>query len=283
MKTKSFHIHLLMAVLFLILLLAAQTCQSALADSSPTQPLLGFAWPTRNIPVLTNTTLPNATKAVRDAMLTWNLAQQWFITTYMSGKGKPFVLYETNASSDSMITVTFNQTQTVADLARTTSLEFHDQQGVFAKVIAKISIDLTWKDGKPLTDAELRTLATHELGHALGLDHTSFSTSDLMNPIPTVMYPSTLNLYAVYFLSQTTNINDLPQQPITLPGIIPYTTLSQDELSTVEQPVELQSASVTTQPAPQLAGLINGPWPYIGFFIILAGVVIMLTIWAMGR
>jgi len=264
-------------VLFFILLLVAPNCQSVSADASPTQPLLGFAWPIRNIPVLTNSSLPNATKAVRNAVLTWNLAQQWFITTYMGGKGSPLMLYETNSSSDSMITVTFNRTQTVDDLGRTTSEEFHDQQGNFAKVFAKISIDLKWKDGKPLTNVELQTLATHELGHALGLDHTSFNTSDLMNPVPTVMFPSTLNLYAVYVLSQISNINDLPQQPITLPGIIPYSTLSQDQLSLVNS-VEVQSVTATTQSAPQLAGFMSGPLPYLGIFILLASVVIMLTV-----
>jgi len=187
------------------------------------------------------------------------------------------MLYETNSSSDSMITVTFNRTQTVDDLGRTTSEEFHDQQGNFAKVFAKISIDLKWKDGKPLTNVELQTLATHELGHALGLDHTSFNTSDLMNPVPTVMFPSTLNLYAVYVLSQISNINDLPQQPITLPGIIPYSTLSQDQLSLVNS-VEVQSVTATTQSAPQLAGFMSGPLPYLGIFILLASVVIMLTV-----
>jgi hypothetical protein len=177
-----------------------------------------------------------------------------------------------------MVTIAFNRTQTVEDLGRTTSEEFHDQQGVFAKVAVGISIDLAWKDGKNLTDSELRTLATHELGHALGLDHTTFSTSDLMDHVPSVMFPSTLNLYAVYLLSMVANINDLPQQPVTLPGIIPYTTVSQDELNTVN-PTAVQSVTTSTQSIPQFVGVIaDGPWLYLGFFIVLASVVTILTI-----
>jgi hypothetical protein len=219
-----------------------------------------------------------ASGAVADAILTWNLAQQWFITTYMGGNGKPFVFYETNSSSDSMVTITFNQTQTTEDLGRTSSEEFHDQQGVFAKVTAEISIDMAWKDGKPLSYAELRTLATHELGHALGLDHTTFSTSDLMNHVPTVAYPSTLNLYAVYILSQVTNINDLPSQPVTLPGIVPYATVSQDEL-TATRPLAVQSVPPSTQSvSPLVTEMMYGPWPYLAFFIALACIVVVLAI-----
>jgi hypothetical protein len=209
-------------------------------------------------------------------LLTWNLAQQWFITTYMGRVGTPILFFETNSSSESIVTINFNQTQTIDDLGRTNSQEFHDQQGVFAKVDVEISIDLAWKDGKALTDAELQTLATHELGHALGLDHTTFSTSDLMNHVPTVMFPSTLNLYAVYLLSRSTSVNDLPQQPVTLPGIIPYAMISQAELDSVNIPV-VQTVTTSVASISQLISA-SGPWPYLAFLILLAGVVVMLTV-----
>ena len=268
----------MLSLLLLVLLFAFVPCQSVIADSSPTQPLLGFAWPLHEIPVLVNSSLPNASSAVAGAILTWNLAQQWFISTYMGGSSKPFLFYETNSSSNSMVTVNFNRTQTTDDLGLTTSGELHDQEGAFVKVAVAISIDLAWKGGKALTSAELQTLATHELGHALGLGHTTFSSTDLMNHVPTVMFPSTLNLYAVYLLSLVSNVNDLPQQPVTLPGAIPYETVSQGELDTVNL-VTVQSATTSAQPLSQFVGVItDGPWLYLGFFIVLASAVIMVTV-----
>jgi len=263
-------------LLLIVSLLAVTSGQNVFADSSSSQPLLGFTWPTHSIPVLINSSLPNATRSVRNAMLTWNLAQQWFITTYMSGVGTPILFYETNSSSDSIVRITFNQTQTTDDLGWTNSQEFRDQQGVFVKVDVEISIDLAWKDGKALTDAELQTLATHELGHALGLDHTTFNTSDLMNQVPTVMFPSTLNLFAVYLLSRSTSVNDLPQQPVTLPGIIPYAMVSQDELDRVTIAV-VQTVTTSTASISQLISA-SGPWPYLAFPALLAGVVVLLTV-----
>ena len=262
-------------LLFLILLITVEG-QSVLAESAPFQPLLGFAWPTHNIPVRFNASLPIAARAVENAIHTWNLAQQWFITTYMAGKGEPLLFYAAppNSSSNNMITITFNQTQSIQDLGRTNSQEFHDQQGEFAKVIVEISIDLAWKNGQLLTDTQLQTLATHELGHALGLDHTTFSTSDLMNQSPTVSFPSTLNLYAVYLLSQLTNINDIPQQPVTLPGIIPYTTISQTDLDVVT-PLTLQTTTSTG--LIPLGAITNGPWLYITLLVILASFIVSLT------
>jgi hypothetical protein len=210
-------------------------------------------------------------------MNTWNLAQQWFIITYMGSTGTPFVLYETNSTSDSMITVTFNQTQTREELGWTNAHYFHDQQGVFRKVVVGISIDLASQSGERLSDTELQTLATHELGHALGLDHTTFSTSDLMNHTPKVMFPSTLNLYAVYLLGRATSISDLPQQPVTHPANIPYRMVSQTELNTVTPPV-VQNTT-TSSWLTQLASIIvNAPWPYIGVWVAFVGVIVALAL-----
>lgn len=276
-KTKR-ELPLNTAVLALFILLLCVTCvQSAYGDSVPAQPIYGFSWPAHSIPVLIEPSQGNAARAVMNAIATWNSAQQWFISTYTGGAGTPFVLYSTNSSSDSMITVTFNQTQTREDLGWTSTREFHDQQGIFRKVVVEISIDLAWQDGKALSNSQLQTLVTHELGHALGLGHTTFSASDLMNHVPKVMFPSTLNLYAVYLLSKSTSVNNLPQSPISLPQGTPYRIVTQDELNTVTPPTVQTATTSSLQLTQLLSTIAYGPWPYVGFLVVLAAAVVALA------
>jgi hypothetical protein len=251
--------------------------QIAFAQSAQVQPILGFSWPTHSIPVSINAPEPNARQAVSNAMRTWNLAQQWFITAYMAGVGKPVVFYETNSTFDNMVTVAFNQTQTTDDLGVTDWQAFHDKEGNFQKVTVNISIDLTRNDEQMLTDDELQTLATHELGHALGLDHTTFSATDLMNHVPKVMFPSTLNLYAVYLLSQSANNKDLPQQPVSLPSNIPYMTLSETDLDRVVPPV-VETTTTSLGMSQITQQIIYGPWLWLGILVALACVVVASTI-----
>lgn len=263
----------------LFLLIIAAASQGVLADSAPNQPLLGFAWPNHTIPVLIKSSQPNASQAVLKAMDTWNLAQQWFITTHMGGAGTPFTFNETNSSSDSMITVTFNQTQTEENLGETHWQAFHDKQGFFKQVLVAISIDLTTRSGRALNDSELQVLATHELGHSLGLDHTTFSTTDLMYHVPKVMFPSTLNLYVIHLLSQITNENNLPQQPVTLLSDIPYGVVSQVDLDTATLPtLETATTSSSTQLAQLISTIAYAPWTLLGIFALLAAGVVAFTV-----
>jgi hypothetical protein len=259
--------------------LAVMPFQSVFANSVQAQPLCGFSWPTHGIPVAIDASQPDAAQAVSKAMVTWNLAQQWFIATYMAGSGTPFVFYETSSTTESMVTVTFNQTQSIDDLGKTNWQEFHDQQGFFKRIIVNISIDLTTQTGRILSDADLQMLATHELGHAIGLDHTTFSTADLMNHMPEVLFPSTLNLHAVYLLSQSSNTKDLPKEPVTLPDNIPYMMVTQAELNSVTPPT-VQTVSSSSSPLmTQLASAITyGPLLYIAVLAVLASVIVGLAL-----
>jgi len=196
------------------------------AQSSMLQPLEGFAWPSQTIAVNIQTNVStNAKQAVLAAMNTWNLAQRWFIKTYENGVGVPYSFYETNQHPVSGVSVTFNKTQTRDDTGWTSYNYWWNSRGIFTRVAVSISLDLTLRSGRPLSQVELQALATHELGHALGLDHTTFSKTDLMNhyaPGFEVTLPSTLNLYALYLLSKSNSKSNLPASPIMLPAEIPY-------------------------------------------------------------
>jgi hypothetical protein len=249
--------------------------RTTFAQSAQVQPIMGFAWPSHSIPVSIAASQSAGRQAVLNAMGTWNLAQLWFITSYMAGQGEPFVLYETNVTLDSLITVSFNQTQTTPYLGWTNSHEYHDLQGDFKKVTVSITIDLTNEDGENLTLVELQRLATHELGHALGLDHETFSADDLMWPIPKVMFPSTLNLYTVYLLTESANIKNLPQQSVSLPGNIPYLVASQADLNGVIPPVAETINQATTVIMPQTEyEIAYSPWLWITILVILTSAIV---------
>jgi hypothetical protein len=89
------------------------------------------------------------------------------------------------------------------------------------------------------------------------------------------MSPSTLNLYAVYLLSQATSLSNLPQQPVTLPNNIPYAMVSEAELNSVTSPA-IQNSTTSLMLTQTVSTATYGPWPIIG--IIVGGAVVVLAL-----
>jgi len=227
-------------ICFLVLTITALNTSAAVA-SVPEQPLWGFAWSPRQIPVVIQKSPDYAHDAVLQAMQTWNLAQTWFSNTYQVSS-RPYTFVEVQELGESYVKITFNHTQTTNDWARW-SCFYWNNNGVFTTIQCSTSIILSLRDGTDLSSMQLRNLATMGLGAALGLLNTKFSEMDLMNYYSVdhdVVVPSTLNLYAVALLSMVVLKNDMPKSPVTLPGNIPYETPSESAIT------ELVSAITTT-------------------------------------
>jgi hypothetical protein len=179
-------------------------------------------------------------------MNTWNLAQKWFIDTYMGGKGTPYTFEETStapATTESGVVINFNQTQTSNYWSFTTFSCWWHASGQIYEASANMSLILTFYDGSALTQSQLQAITASGLGVALGLNDTSFSEFDLMNPsAPShgINLPSTLNLYAVYLL--TSNIHTEPSSPVSLPTDIPYTETPQTAVPETPWPIVVMAA-----------------------------------------
>jgi hypothetical protein len=195
-------------------------------SSSPLyQPTEGYSWPIRNIYVNIRNGPQYARQDVINAMKQWNNSQTWFQKTYGLTPLKPiYNLILSNNTSDT-VQITFNQTQTSRDWGYTQSnFSWDSSSNKFTQVTANISIILSLNDGTTLDNVAIQTIATHELGHLLGLAHVEH-TGDLMNTFVGNFYdvktPTTLNLYTIYQISNITEYGSIPSY-YTLPNTIPY-------------------------------------------------------------
>jgi len=142
--------------------------------------------------------------AVLDAMRIWNEGQLWFKEKYFK-TGEVYTFSE----SVSGIEVRF-----VYRDQSTTGVVLESPRG------RVISLRLTDLNNNTISNVVLASCSAHELGHILGLGHTSVHL-DLMGGLVAPGAPSTLDLYAVHLLA-----GGLKERVIvTLPSDIPYVDL----------------------------------------------------------
>jgi len=164
--------------------------------------------------------------AALDAMKIWNEGQLWFKEKYFK-TGRVYTFSE-SASGIEVRFVYRDQSSTGVVLETPKS--------------RVISLRLTDSNNNTISSVVLASCAAHELGHILGLGHTSVHL-DLMSGLVIPGAPSTLDLYAVHLLA-----GDLRERVIvTLPGDIPYVAVPEflDSTRTISKTTKMVDS--TTQ------------------------------------
>jgi predicted Zn-dependent protease len=222
--------------LILSLMLLVSVLGEAQAQTQYSLDLQGLTWNHSTISVLV-VPQDNASwwkssylNATLRAISEWNNAIVYFARNYSnfaylsSLRMIPTISHAMNSGFDVYISWIETSLNTGAN-------EIGDTQTVYEQpyTIIKSTITLAAKDsqGYVLNEADMQNVALHELGHSLGLGHSSY-LGDVMyphyTPKQTVEGLSTLDVYGVstvfQWMSKSSQFN--PVSSVTLPSNIPY-------------------------------------------------------------
>lgn len=186
--------------LFFLLFLLALSLLPLAQATSYVQPMLSRDWEKHTLLVSIPLSPSSYYPVIKKSLDVWNQAQKWFVESWFPTHPNAIFTLQPTSGPGADITIQYvqnaKQSWTSAN-GRTISIVLGQASHLF-------------------------TVTNHELGHALGLDHTSVS-DDLMNgkELSSSPYPSTLNLYGVYLeaAGSTFAYGDV----VTLLSQIPYT------------------------------------------------------------
>jgi hypothetical protein len=224
--------NLLPCILIVAMLLAS--LQFDKADSQYYIGLMGERWSGHGGPITVRIDSQNSTllELTSEALKTWNQAMQWYHDNYAPNSD----LYQFATGGAGSVKISFGMVWTCPS---TQSSGFCFPLPCFECTgVADIrynyrdwiqSVDITIATSAyyiPLDRATIFQTLMHELGHALGLDHTLL-TQDLMYQYVDVgqvaassVFPSTLDLLAVTALADANTMWGLTK--VSLPSNIPY-------------------------------------------------------------
>ena len=212
--------------LYLILLMMSFSCVQG--QQIYGQPFLyDPAWQSHVITISAPTSPRWAYAVVLNSLQIWNKAQIWFVETWYPKSLKDvYTLVPTSGPSQ----ITINYVPDSGQLWNGDTL-YHSNWASIQIVLSRYS---------PMKLDGLRFAVDHELGHALGLGHTTAPPQDLMcvifgggrerncDPTHRNVFPSTLNLYGVFLEAEGNHYG--PRDSAKLPSTIPYTIWPHDSV-----------------------------------------------------
>ena len=137
------------------------------ADQQYVIPLLGGRWAIYTITVKIPAEPVWAHDAVVDALGIWNQAQVWFESTYFPQAATKS--YQFTVSNSGQVTVAFQEIYDPNDSF--TGLTKLTEGSGNRYTAAKVKIVLVDSIGFNRVGSEVTSIAAHEFGHVLGLDH----------------------------------------------------------------------------------------------------------------
>jgi hypothetical protein len=180
----------------------------------------GFKWPRSYVGVYISAGTNDVQKQqALFAMSIWFSSQIWFIDSYQSQHGTPYLLYLADQPAEGVITLSFFVGEGVGFEGRA----IISYGGQYPNVQVQISLPPSHSQNPD--DLYVEDVILHELGHALGLGHSQNDRDAMFAAVDSLPksygLPSTLDLAALYQLSQTADPSSLGGS-FCLPTMIGY-------------------------------------------------------------